>query len=103
MATLDQTREIKTLYAGVFKVPMHNGFFETFLCGFSENGQNMIARTTIEHEARALPSLVRLCKEIEEDKGLSWRLLKFDEEGVEELDKAVYEEYLDWMDSRPLM
>jgi len=103
MATLDQTRQISTLYAGVFKVPIHDGFFETFLCGFSESGQDMVARTTIEHEARALPSLVRLCQEIEAEKGLSWRLLKFDEEGVEELDKSLYEEYLNWMDSRPLI
>ncbi|MDY6954135.1 MAG: hypothetical protein SWE60_21730 [Thermodesulfobacteriota bacterium] len=103
MATLDQTKEIRTLYAGVFKVPIHDGFFETFLCGFSENGQNMVAHATIEHEARALPSLVRLCKQIESDKGLSWRLLKFDQEGVEELDKSLYEEYLAWMDTRPLI
>ena len=103
MTATEHTRQVKALYAGIFKVPIPDGFFETFLCGFCENGQDMVARTTIEHEAKALPDLVRLCKQIESDKGLSWRLLKFDEDGVEELDKDVYEEYLDWIDNRKLV
>ena len=96
-------KEIKELYAGVFKVPFDDGYAEAIMCGVYEDGQNMFARSTIEYEPKGLPALIRLCKQIELEKGLSWRLVKFDEDGIHELDRLLCEEYVDWIDTRSLI
>ncbi len=96
-------KEITELYAGVFKVPFDDGYTEAIMCGVYEDGQNMFARSTIEYEPNGLPALIRLCKQIETEKGLSWRLVKFDKDGLHEMDKLLCEEYLDWLDNRMLV
>ena len=93
-----KTRRVEELYVAAFEVPVGDGVFaEVIMSGIYGDGKMMFARSTVEHETNAVPSLIRLCKEIEQERGLSWRLLKFDREGVHELDKHVYEEYLNWM------
>jgi hypothetical protein len=93
-----KTRRVEELYVAAFEVPVGDGVFaEVIMSGIYGDGKMMFARSTVEHETNAVPSLIRLCKEIEQKRGLSWRLLKFDREGVHELDKHVYEEYLNWM------
>jgi len=93
-----RTRRVEELYVAAFEVPVGDGVFaEVIMCGIYGDGKMMCARSTVEHEQNAVPSLIRLCKEIEHERGLSWRLLKFDSEGVHELDKHLYEEYLNWV------
>jgi len=93
-----RTRRVEELYVAAFNVPVGNGVFaEVIMSGIYGDGETMFARSTVEHEQNAVPSLIRLCKEIEHERGLSWRLLKFDREGVHELDKHLYEEYLNWV------
>jgi len=93
-----RTRRVEELYVAAFKVPAGDGLFaEVIMCGIHRDGETMFARSTVEHEQNAVPSLIRLCKEIEHERGLSWRLLKFDSEGIHELDKHLYEEYLNWV------
>lgn len=93
-----RTRRVEELYVAAFKVPVGDGVFaEVIMSGIYGDGETMFARSTVEHEQNAVPSLIRLCKEIEHERGLSWRLLKFDSEGVRELEKHLYEEYLNWV------
>ena len=97
-------RRVEELYVAAFKVPVGEGAFaEIIMSGIYGDGETMFARSTVEHEANAVPSLIRFCKEIEEERGLSWRLLKFDREGIHELDKGLYEEYLHWIEAKELM
>lgn len=99
-----RTRRVEELYVAAFKVPVGDGAFaEIIMSGIYGDGETMFARSTVEHEANAVPSLIRFCKEIEQERGLSWRLLKFDREGIHELDKALYEEYLNWVEAKKLM
>lgn len=99
-----RTRRVEELYVAAFKVPVGEGAFaEIIMSGIYGDGKTMFARSTVEHEPNAVPSLIRFCKEIEEEQGLSWRLLKFDREGIHELDKGLYEEYLDWIEAKKLM
>ncbi len=98
------TRRVEELYVAAFKVPVGEGTFaEIIMSGIYGDGETMFARSTVEHEANAVPSLIRFCKEIEQERGLSWRLLKFDREGIHELDKGLYEEYLNWIEVKKLM
>ena len=93
-----KTRRVEEIYVAAFEVPVGEGVFaEVIMSGIYGDGKTMFARSTVEHESNAIPSLLRLCKEIEQERGLSWRLLKFDSEGLHELDKHVYEEYLSWI------
>ena len=93
-----ETRRVEEVYVAAFQVPVGDGVFaEVIMSGIYGDGEMMFARSTVEHEPNAVPSLIRLCKEIEQERGLSWRLLKFDRKGVHELDKHVYEEYLNWV------
>jgi len=93
-----KTRRVEEIYVAAFEVPVGDGVFaEVIMSGIYGDGKTMFARSTVEHESNAIPSLIRLCKEIEQERGLSWRLLKFDSKGLHELDKHVYEEYLSWI------
>jgi hypothetical protein len=47
----------------------------------------------MEHELGAVPHLVTLCDEIATYEGFPWRLLKFDKDGIHELDKDEYRDY----------
>lgn len=99
-----RTRRVEELYVAAFKVPVGEGAFaEIIMSGIYGDGEAMFARSTVEHEPNAVPSLIRFCKEIEEERGLSWRLLRFDREGIHELDKGLYEEYLHWIEAKKLM
>jgi hypothetical protein len=96
------TIRVEEIYVAAFEVPVGDGAFaEVIMSGIYGDGEMMFARSTVEHEPNAVPSLIRLCKEIEQERGLSWRLLKFDSEGVHELDKHLYEEYLNWVTPLP--
>jgi hypothetical protein len=97
-------RRVEEVYVAAFKVPVGEGTFaEIIMSGIYGDGETMFARSTVEHDSNAVPSLIRFCKEIEEERGLSWRLLKFDREGIHELDKGLYEEYLNWIEAKKLM
>lgn len=99
-----KTRQVEELYVAAFTMPVgRNEFAEVIMSGIYGNGQTMIARSTVEHDLKAVPSLIRLCKEIEQEHGLSWRLLKFDRSGIHELDRTLYEEYLEWVGTHELM
>ena len=99
-----KTKQVEELYVAAFKVPVGEGAFaEMIMSGIYADGEMMFARSSVEHDPNAVPSLIRFCKEIEEERGLSWRLLKFDREGVHELDKGLYEEYQNWFEARNLM
>jgi hypothetical protein len=54
----------------------------------------MFAPSHVEQRPNSLSYLLSRCKQIEEEQGISWRLLKLDEEGVHELDTGPYREYL---------
>jgi len=99
-----KTKQVEELYVAAFKVPVGEGAFaEMIMSGIYADGEMMFARSSVEHDPNAVPSLIRFCKEIEEERGLSWRLLKFDREGLHELDKGLYEEYQNWFEARNLM
>ena len=98
-----KTKHVEVLYVAAFKVPVGDGSFaEMIMSGIYTDGETMFARSSVEHDPNAVPSLIRFCKEIEQERGLSWRLLKFDREGVHELDKGLYEEYQNWFKTRNL-
>ena len=99
-----KTKQVEELYVAAFKVPVGEGSFaEMIMSGIYADGEMMFARSSVEHDPNAVPSLIRFCKEIEQERGLSWRLLKFDRKGVHELDKGLYEEYQNWFEARNLM
>ena len=91
-----EIEKIEVLYAAAFQVPVGDGSFtEVIMSGIYEDQGVTYAQATVESDGRALPSLIRLCQEIEFQKGLSWRLLKFSKDGIKELDKELYKEYTD--------
>jgi len=67
-----RTRRVEELYVTAFEVPVGDGVFaEVIMSGIYGDGEMMFARSTVEHEQNAVPSLIRLCKEIEHERGLS--------------------------------
>ena len=61
-----------------------------------------VFQATVEHEVAAVPNLIRLCDEIATEKGWKWRLLLFDENGVQELNPEDFREYEDYCQIRRL-
>jgi hypothetical protein len=54
----------------------------------------MFAPSHVEHRPNSLSYLISRCKQIEEEQGISWRLLKLDGEGIHELGTGPYKEHL---------
>ena len=88
------------LYVGAVSVPMDDEGHtaETVMAGVRYG----VYQATVEHEVAAVPNLVRLCDEIATTKGLSWRLLLFDQAGIHELNPEDYREYEDYCQRRGL-
>ena len=86
-------RTISKLYVAAFQVKdvSDDQVCEVILSGIYRDLQNnWYARATVEHEPAALPSLIKLALEIEQETGYCWRLLLFDENGITELNKDDY-------------
>jgi len=80
---------VTVIYVAVFPVPISDGrMAEVILAGYQKglNLPNMsLIRATVETHAEAVPDLVKLCDEIveEQEEIDSYRLLKFDKNGVD--------------------
>lgn len=95
----DNIERITGLYAGVFAIPLEGGVVaENIMFGARYN----ILQATVEHHAGAVPNMIRLCDEIAADKGWRWRLLLFNQDGIQELDPEDFREYEDYRVSRRL-
>ena len=89
--------KVLELYVVVFPVqmPSENRMAETILAGFQKDpgdlGQIRV-RATVETHISAVPDLVDMCDQIiEQQKELkSYRLLKFDNKGIHELNPADF-------------
>lgn len=81
--------KVEKLYAGVFQIKNAGKDIdaETIMIGT----WNSHVRATVEWREEALPSLIEMCQQIAEQHELEWRLLLFNNSGVTELDKDVYE------------
>jgi len=88
----EKDSKITELYVGAFTLP-HG---ETIISGIYADGEYQFAQATVEHTLNAVPSLIRLCNKIQEEKGWSWRLLKFSRDGINELDKQIYQDFLEY-------
>ena len=82
------TERVTEIYVAVFPVPVSdNQMTEVILAGYKKdpNRPNMMQiRATVETHKEAVKDLVELCDEIvnEQDEIESYRLLKFDKEGI---------------------
>ena len=84
---------ITELYAGVFTVPLNEDVkAENLLIGIRYG----VAQATVEHHVGAVPDMINLCDEISNDKGWQWRLLRFSDEVVQELNPDDYRGYKDF-------
>jgi hypothetical protein len=87
--TIKQVREI---YVAVFPVPISEDLeTETVLAGYltdPHNPSKYRVRATVETDSGAVPDLVKICDQILklQTEIKSYRLLKFDQKGVHELD-----------------
>jgi len=84
---------VTEIYAAVFTVKVFDEDLkaETILAGYQndpENPKMARARATIETQISAVPDLVAMCDEIlrQQKEIETYRLLKFDEKGIHELD-----------------
>jgi len=79
---------VTEIYVAVFPMPVSDDrMTEVILAGFKkdpENPNTSIVRATVETHVKAVDNLVALCDEIvDEQKEIeSYRLLKFDQDGV---------------------
>jgi len=86
-----ETERVTEIYVAVFPVAVGDGReAEVILAGVQKNTDSphmMQVRATVETHAKAVPNLVALCDEIVDDQAEidSYRLLKFDEDGVHTL------------------
>ena len=88
----EQVERITELYAGVFAVPLGGVVAENIMVGLRYG----VPQATVEHHAGAVPGMIRLCDEIERAEGLPWRLVRFDADGIHELDPDDFREYEDF-------
>lgn len=86
-----ETGRVTEIYVAVFPVAVGDGRkAEVILAGYQKDSNaphRRQVRATLETNAQAVPSLVALCDEIVADQAEieSYRLLKFDEEGIHTL------------------
>lgn len=93
--------EITKIYVGAFAENGLTEKTEVIYAGIYLTDSGLqIARATVETHESAVPNLIKLCKEIAEEKGLEWRLLLFDENGITELDKTIYNEWTNFVVKR---
>jgi hypothetical protein len=82
------TELVTEIYVAVFPVPINdNRMTEVILAGYQKNPHiphTMQIRATVETHKEAVKDLVELCDEIvdEQDELESYRLLKFDKDGI---------------------
>jgi len=87
---------VTEIYIAVFPVPLdENRKAEVVLAGYQKDPDRphmMQVRATVETHAEAVPDLVELCDEIVDDQEEieSYRLLKFDKDGIHILSPADY-------------
>jgi hypothetical protein len=87
------TEWVNEIYVGVFPValPGSTATAETILAGYQqdpEHPQFERVRATVETHLSAVPDLIEMCDKIveQQEEIRSFRLLKFDRTGVQELD-----------------
>jgi hypothetical protein len=79
---------VSEIYVAVFPVPVNQDrMAEVILAGYQKNTtvpNTSLVRATVETHAEAVPDLVLLCDEIVREQAEidSYRLLKFDKDGV---------------------
>ena len=84
----DMIERVTEIYVAVFPMPVSDDrMAEVILAGFKKNPENpnmSIVRATVETHVNAVDNLVALCDEIveEQKETESYRLLKFDQDGV---------------------
>ncbi|MES0363128.1 MAG: hypothetical protein ABUK14_04175 [Desulfobacteria bacterium] len=90
-----KTNRVEEFYVAAFRVPVGDGTFtEVIMRGIYGDNQMMFAPNHVEHRPNSLSYLISRCKQIEEEQGISWRLLKLDGEGIHELGTSPYKEHL---------
>ena len=90
-----KTNRVEEFYVAAFRVPLGDGkYAEVIATGMNDDGEMTFEPDSNGNRKNAVSSLICLCKQIEEDQGLAWRLLKFDKAGFHELDEGPYLEYL---------
>lgn len=71
-------KPLTNVFAGAFRIPeghrLYRGEPAEVILIDEWGGQ---PRSTVEHEPKALLSLIGFCRNIEQQQGLSWRLLHF--------------------------
>lgn len=92
--------QVDEVYIAVFPVILPGGSSkaETILAGYQRDpdnpGQERV-RATVETHASAVPDLINMCDAIvaQQEEIKSFRLLKFNSQGIEELDPADFRFY----------
>ena len=93
----ETTEKVTEVYVAVFPVSVagESETAETILAGYQTDHHGRIrVRATVETLMSAVPDMVAMCDKIVEDQQTldSYRLLKFDKEGIHELDPAEFRE-----------
>ena len=90
-----KTNRVEEFYVAAFSVPVGDGTFtEVIMRGIYGDNQMMFAASHVEHRPNSLSYLISRCRQIEEEQGIAWRLLKLDGEGIHELGTGPYKEHL---------
>ena len=90
-----KSNRVEEFYVAAFSVPVGDGTFtEVIMRGIYGDNQMMFAPSHVEHRPNSLSYLISRCKQIEEEQGISWRLLKLDGGGIHELGTGPYKEHL---------
>ena len=89
----DQIDRVSELYVAVFAIPIGDDVIAENIVFGARYGT---LQATVERHVGAVPNMINLCDEIASDKGWPWRLLRFSDEGIQELepeDFRGYEQY----------
>ena len=90
-----KTNRVEEFYVAAFTVPFGDGTFtEVIMRGVYGDNQMMFASNHVEQRHNSLSYLLSRCRQIEEEQGISWRLLKLDGDGIHELGAGPYQEHL---------
>lgn len=93
--TRPKTNRVEEFYVAAFSVPVGDGTFtEVIMRGLYGDNLMMFAPSHVERMPNSLSYLISRCKQIEEEQGVAWRLLKVDGEGIHELGTGPYQEHL---------
>jgi hypothetical protein len=93
--TKPKTNRVEEYYVAAFSVPVGDGTFtEVIMRGVYSDNEMVFSPPHVEHGPNSLSYLLSRCRQIEEEQGVSWRLLKLDGEGIHELGIGPYKEHL---------